>query len=295
VQPAGCVALPNVGREGHTYLHHIVNNYENLADWTVFSQAGAPSAGYKGHRLGGGHLVHGMSFDDYVLRQKERDGASFIFSTAVDFDTLAHSMRSNYAHKPEHFSADADMCPSKANAESWEPFFDLGWFRDFLASKCAIDPSDVEAKFADYWTQHVQRPKPASGVLFFAQGARFAASRERIQQRPKEYYEHLLELVSEDSDPCANYFNEWVWQYTIGNVNDESLCEEVPEMSGELRALQGNCDDPVSGAAPCTTLPPTTPEPETPTADTPTSGAFALSPLPLAKLLAGVLAARLAL
>ena len=30
--------LPNVGREGHTYLHHIVNNYDYLADITVFLQ-----------------------------------------------------------------------------------------------------------------------------------------------------------------------------------------------------------------------------------------------------------------
>merc|ERR1719456_2228285 len=61
-QVSGCVPLENVGREGHTYLHHIVQNYENLADWTVFSQAGAPSVGYYGHRLGGGHLQPGVNF-----------------------------------------------------------------------------------------------------------------------------------------------------------------------------------------------------------------------------------------
>jgi len=30
--------IPNIGRETHTYLHHIVNNYDNLADVTVFLQ-----------------------------------------------------------------------------------------------------------------------------------------------------------------------------------------------------------------------------------------------------------------
>jgi hypothetical protein len=30
------IKLPNVGREAHTYLHHIINNYYNLADVTVF-------------------------------------------------------------------------------------------------------------------------------------------------------------------------------------------------------------------------------------------------------------------
>lgn len=30
--------LPNVGREAHTYIHHIVENYDNLSDITIFLQ-----------------------------------------------------------------------------------------------------------------------------------------------------------------------------------------------------------------------------------------------------------------
>jgi hypothetical protein len=36
--PGKSKVLPNVGREGHTYLHHIVQNYDNLADINVFIQ-----------------------------------------------------------------------------------------------------------------------------------------------------------------------------------------------------------------------------------------------------------------
>lgn len=32
------IKLPNVGREAHTYFYHIVNNYNDLADYTFFSQ-----------------------------------------------------------------------------------------------------------------------------------------------------------------------------------------------------------------------------------------------------------------
>jgi len=32
------IKLPNVGRESHTYLHHIINNYDKLADQTIFCQ-----------------------------------------------------------------------------------------------------------------------------------------------------------------------------------------------------------------------------------------------------------------
>ena len=32
------IQLPNIGRESHTYMYHIVNNYDNLADMTIFCQ-----------------------------------------------------------------------------------------------------------------------------------------------------------------------------------------------------------------------------------------------------------------
>jgi hypothetical protein len=32
------IKLPNIGRESHTYLYHIVHRYNQLADYTVFSQ-----------------------------------------------------------------------------------------------------------------------------------------------------------------------------------------------------------------------------------------------------------------
>ena len=32
------VPLPNIGREAHTYLHHLVERYDTLAAWTLFCQ-----------------------------------------------------------------------------------------------------------------------------------------------------------------------------------------------------------------------------------------------------------------
>jgi hypothetical protein len=32
------IRLPNVGKEGHTYYKHICDNYDNLADYTIFLQ-----------------------------------------------------------------------------------------------------------------------------------------------------------------------------------------------------------------------------------------------------------------
>ena len=32
------IELENIGRESHTYLYHIINNYNNLSDKTIFFQ-----------------------------------------------------------------------------------------------------------------------------------------------------------------------------------------------------------------------------------------------------------------
>ena len=45
--PAGAVPLPNVGREAHTYLHHVVERYGSLAGVTAFVQAGALEHDFK--------------------------------------------------------------------------------------------------------------------------------------------------------------------------------------------------------------------------------------------------------
>lgn len=38
------IKLPNIGRESHTYLYHIINNYNNLTDIVIFTQGN-----YKDH------------------------------------------------------------------------------------------------------------------------------------------------------------------------------------------------------------------------------------------------------
>jgi hypothetical protein len=39
VEIPNTIKLDNVGREMHTYFHHIVTNYDNLSDWVFFTQA----------------------------------------------------------------------------------------------------------------------------------------------------------------------------------------------------------------------------------------------------------------
>jgi len=232
----GCVPLENVGREGHTYLHHIVTNYDNLAEWTVFSQAGAPSVGYNGHRLGGGHMQPGVDFNDYLLRDGDSD-SFFVFTGAMHLPTLFHAIRSSYMF--ETTAADLEetraRCPNtQSTSDGWERLDLPEWFQSMMAAKCGFQEGGLQQKLQQYWQDRVKTKMPEDGMVFFSQGARFAVSRDRIHQRPRKEYMDLLAEVSGSRDPCANYMNEWLWYYIMGRPQ-AAPCE-TPDIKMEAPA-----------------------------------------------------------
>jgi hypothetical protein len=266
---AGCVPMENIGREGHTYLKHIVDNYENLADWTVFSQAGAPTVGYNGHRLGGGHMQPGVDFHDYLLRDKAQD-SFFVFTGALHLKSLFHAVRASYLFPPalpEEVLEAREQCPNAAS-DHWERLDLPEWFHNMMASKCGFAEGGLQAHLQQYWQKHVKADLPEDGMLFFAQGARFAVSKEKIHQRPREEYVDMLNQVSESSDPCANYMNEWLWYYLLGGKTQRAPCAtddidiEAP-MTAAARFLSGTSGTPTPPPTPTPASP--TPSPASPT------------------------------
>jgi hypothetical protein len=100
---AHVVNIDNVGRESHSLLHHIVENYDKnassrsksgdrypgLAEVTVFAHGGPPTRGYTGPGSGGGHLNGNVSLHDYILH----DGGRFIFTSAMRLTDGTHIVR----------------------------------------------------------------------------------------------------------------------------------------------------------------------------------------------------------
>mmetsp|Transcript_4379 Transcript_4379/g.10373 ORF Transcript_4379/g.10373 Transcript_4379/m.10373 type:complete len:484 (-) Transcript_4379:105-1556(-) len=216
---ADAIVLPNVGREGQTFLHHIVNNYDRLSDWTVFSQADKPSDGYVDHKRGGGHLLSGSSFEDYLEPQQDQDSL-FLMTSKVHLPTLRHALRSSFKVNPLQIAAKihskTGVCPKDEGEDVWGNFREVPQVRHYLERKCGVEESAMSDAVRTFWGDFVQLPMPASEVVHYAQGARFAVSRDRVHQRSKAYYQQLLDAVSSDADPCLNYLFEFVWYYIMG-------------------------------------------------------------------------------
>jgi hypothetical protein len=86
--------LPNRGREAHTYLYHIVNQYDALADYTVFCQGKPFDHAYDFHRQ---------------LRGLELDAPSDVFrwiGHTIDTDTPDGKLFGEWSKNPSGESLD---------------------------------------------------------------------------------------------------------------------------------------------------------------------------------------------
>jgi len=248
----GAIRLPNVGREGHTFLKHIVDRYDSLADWTVFSQAEAPTAGYfgAGHERRG-HMLGGVTFMDY-LKPSPDTGMKFYLTSQVHVPTLRHSLRSTFQVSPDQVlpagSETPGTCPA-TSADRWNSFEDMPELRKFLSSKCGLEEWVLADAIRMFWDEYLETELPAGEIVQYAQGARFALSQETIRARPKAFYTKLLEALSADTDPCANYIMEWAWYYVFAPVIQATPCKLSQDIidstqTGSVRSL---ADGGVSG------------------------------------------------
>jgi hypothetical protein len=218
-----------LGRESYTYLHHIVTNYDRLARLTVFSHGSAPQHGYRGHRRGGGHLLANSTFHDFVLSTSPQ--GHFVFTGAVWLPTLAHLLRAGYNKEGATRSQALAKCPTPALTERGgsEYRFDLDdpphlHVLRHVAALCAAEQRQRHGNASaetctgpGFWRTYIKLPPPPGDVVFFAQGAVFAATAEQIRRRPLADYRAVLAAVAHGPDPSAGFFLEWLWYYLVSS------------------------------------------------------------------------------
>ncbi len=158
--------LPNVGRETHTYLYHLVARYPQFADYTVFLQGDpfAHLAARADHPEGGPAALKAM-IDEAVARRMPFKGFAYY---TLKCDALGRPHDLNAAH----------------NAGKWP-----GYGRDIPVG--------------ELYSRLFAGPVPER---YHARGAAacFLVRRDRILARAKGVYAAALELVLADPDDAFN-------------------------------------------------------------------------------------------
>jgi hypothetical protein len=169
--------LPNVGRESHTYLHHIIENYDNLCDITVFTQAKIHDHGYE----------HDIRTFDNLIMQCRLHGHS------------KNHIRCDCATAPNHFSPDFNMLPEIVSS---------------LCHSCMLDAKEVNKIPFSEWFKNNTGYEYNHDVCIYVAGI-FVMSKQRIHARPKEYYMSLRDQLCNHNAPIEGHFMERAWYYVF--------------------------------------------------------------------------------
>ena len=240
------VMQPNIGRESSAYLTHIVAHFDSLAEVTVFTHASAPSPGFRTDKDGilGGHMQSGGSIYDYVLAEPGSQG----HFTMTDVLSLhGHSPRLESwdvggafklhdlprwgaapgpaARPPRCFDptlgrwkhkTPAVLLGEEAARDCRLRAINMDSYENSSAREAWAAAQNVRAcSLADFWDSVLREPRPRGDVVWYTQGARFAATSEQIRRRPVSDYQRLLTTTLDGADPYAGYLLEVIWWYVV--------------------------------------------------------------------------------
>tara|TARA_B100000795_G_scaffold214353_1_gene168062 strand:+ start:53 stop:850 length:798 start_codon:yes stop_codon:yes gene_type:complete len=217
-----CVPLANVGREQHSFMTHLIEHHDQLADKVVFAQAGPPSNGFvSGHQ--GGHLMPGSDFFyDYLSPlTPPRMVFTMAYANLPNREVLVR--RSGYPFNEPDVASTETAAPA-ACAVDWltinngtQRFWDV-----LHPRKPEIDLPDQLA----YWRVHLQpQLGPMTDAFMpFANGAVASASGALLAARPKAFYEQLRRTVSTGDTPDAIFYLELAWAYVVGHADVARAC-----------------------------------------------------------------------
>jgi hypothetical protein len=187
------INLENVGREAHTYLHHIIENYDNLADVNCFMQ-GFPFDHLK--------IWFGMENDALGLHRFKKQYLEIPENHLMCNCALSINLNDCYKN---HLEYDKNNLPQDSRHEI--PIRNNEIWHDWWYSK--IDPS----KLVDIY-------KPTR--MFWS--ALFSVRKEAILSNSKDYYKMLIKDL-DHVHPIHAYYFESSWSYIFNIVDNFNMVD----------------------------------------------------------------------
>ena len=164
--------IPNVGREGHAYFYHIIQNYDNLADITIFLP-------------GSVNLPHKYDKSKNVVNAAKTKNHS-VMSCGMRDDTSDRS--GEYDFKIDNYLS-SDENNKKINADT---SMEISKIRPF-------------GKWFDATFTNGEKN------TCIGRNAVFAISKQDILQKSKSYYESMMSQLSTHQNPETIHYFERSW------------------------------------------------------------------------------------
>ena len=181
-------ALENIGREGHTYLHHIVKYYDNLKDVTLFTQGRVDD-----------HIdLTALEMKEKALNTKPGHVTTYPHRSLELFDNWDGIPWGKYP------------CWAKYSSPELK----------FSGKRALKTPAEYFKSFFDNF-DHDTHPHSVG----YQPAAIFAVRRESIHQYPKELYQRMLQDLflgeMKSIDPETGHYMERFW---LAMLRPEEYC-----------------------------------------------------------------------
>eukprot|EP00891_Asterochloris_glomerata_P001114 jgi/Astpho2/1114/fgenesh1_pg.00020_%23_14_t len=215
--PSHVVHLPNVGREAHSHLWHIVERYHNLADHTMFLP-GSPD----------GQM-------EYMLARGE-EVPEFNFWKRDNFMELLE----NWQHRD--FFCPTHAIPGDGNDIT---FRQEGWRGSNKDNK---EPGQVRPStqrgLGNWMHANVNKPP----VPNWCACGMFWVSREHIYRNSRGFYKRLLDLMGDHPNPEDGFFMERAWATVFEQTEfvKPLVYRSFAAMHPDWEGLKFRSDPPVS-------------------------------------------------
>lgn len=181
--------LANVGRCDHTYLYHIIHNYDKLADVTIFT-TGSSDLRRKRKKLG---FTVDKVFETHMS----------VFST--------HKLPTPLHVSMKDFKLEVYRSSHPAN------FNGVGDRDTFIMKKA--DPRPFGKWYEKHFSGITLHEAVYAGV--------FAISKEHIMNRSKQYYEEMIKELEGSSNPEVGHYFERAWLAIFHPIPEQCLYDEV--------------------------------------------------------------------
>lgn len=173
------IKLPNIGRESHTFLKHIVSRYDTQADVTLFLQGSRDGKGCR------------RAHTALTITQMKEKALKTRVGEMTTFGSEEGTLRPYYRWETSEWKADPDY---------------LFWMEQ---SKIELLHSDRSP--GQFWFDIFGYDHPPD--IVFAEGAMFAVRAESIRSRPREFYQELLDRFEDPPhiNPEIGHYVEKFW------------------------------------------------------------------------------------
>jgi hypothetical protein len=205
------INLPNIGREGDTYLHHIITHYDNLPDRIIFTQ-GDPFP----------HSPRFLELLDYVDQYKEFQPLTDRWLTNKELPPLC--VLNNNINK-KHFINNISVIPHQISLYNMQPvcYFDEGAINIYKLALRYLGKTSGTNIIGEFLNKNCCKCLYQSGnyptVEYYCIAACFGITKELLLKQSKEVYVKLKTELAKNT--IVGYILERAWIVLWGGYDNK--------------------------------------------------------------------------